>query len=40
MPSVHIAESHFGQLVEQEGSYSAAKERVKTLVKEDVDDDE
>jgi len=36
MPSIHIAESAFETLVEQEGGYTAAKERVKELVQEEV----
>lgn len=36
MPSIHIPEAEFRQMVDQQGGYQEAKERVKELVREDV----
>lgn len=36
MPSIHIPESEFSELVDQQGGYHEAKERVKELVRSEV----
>jgi len=38
MPSIHISEDDFSQLVSQTGGYEEAKQRVKDLVQEEVQD--
>lgn len=40
MPSIHISEAVFKELVEQEGGYQEAKQRVKELAREDVSNTE
>jgi len=37
MPSIHIAEETFRSLVEQEGGYQAAKDKVKDAAKDAVE---
>jgi len=39
MPSIHIPENDFSQLVSQTGGYEEAKQRVKELVQEEVQDE-
>ena len=39
MPAVHIGEAVFSELVQQEGGYDAAKEKVKELAKTEVKDE-
>jgi len=36
MPSIHIPEGNFSQLVSQTGGYTEAKQRVKKLVEKEV----
>lgn len=38
MPSIHISEAVFSEYVEQEGGYQAAKDKVKEVVREGVND--
>ena len=37
MPSIHISEAVFRELVEQEGGYDEAKQRVKDLARGDIE---
>jgi len=38
MPSIHIPENEFSQLVSKTGGYNEAKQRVKELVRQEVQD--
>lgn len=37
MPAVHISEAVFSELIDQEGGYQEAKQRVKDLAAEEVE---